>query len=55
MVVDRGDCETDANGWKHGVRQMMADKWGDRVAPNYADRLVRKIRSADKMIPIHLS
>ena len=51
MIVDRGDCETNANGWKHGVRQMMADNWGDRVAPNYADRPVRKIRSADRDDP----
>ena len=24
ILVDRGDCETDANGWKHGVREMMS-------------------------------
>ena len=47
MLVDRGDCQTDANGWKHGVREMMADKWGHLVAPNYADKLVQKIRAAD--------
>ena len=47
MLVDRGDCETDANGCKRGVREMMANKWGNVVASNYADRMVAKIRAAD--------
>ena len=38
---------TDGNGWKHGVREMMAEKRADKVAPDYADRLVRKIRKAE--------
>ena len=37
----------DGNGWKHGVREMMAEKRADKVAPDYADRLVRKIRKAE--------
>ena len=47
ILVDRGDCMTDGNGWKHGVREMMAEKRADKVAPDYADRLVRKIRKAE--------
>ena len=47
ILVDWGRCETDANGWKHGVRDMMSERWGERVAPDYADRLVRKIKNAE--------
>lgn len=30
-----------------GVRDIMANKWSDKVAPDYADRLVHKIKEAD--------
>lgn len=47
IIKDWGSLPTNADGTKHGVRQMMQEKWGGRVADDFAYRLLNKVDGAD--------
>ena len=46
MIKDWGHCPTNADGTKHGVRDMIKEKWGDKVDDGYVYKLLEKVEHA---------